>query len=136
MQLPGFYLPSLLESASESPSPSKNESLGLCLACCSVPCDFVFVACQCWLASFAGFQRFPSVFVFGIKPAFSHPVSLSSGHTAAASSLRSPWRSSGICSRCQEVTLLSYVSCIPFASSLPTGVISRVLPVHSFASCD
>lgn len=82
----------------------RTESLGLCLACCSVPCAFVFAASQCCLASFAGFQRFPSIFVFGIKSVFSHPVSLSSGHTAAASSLRSPWRSSGVCSRCQEVT--------------------------------
>lgn len=82
----------------------RTESLGLCLVCCSVPCAFVFAASQCCLAFFAGFQRLPSIFVFGIKSVFSHPVSLSSGHTAAASSLRSPWRSSGVCSRCQEVT--------------------------------
>lgn len=42
------------------------------LACCSVPHDFVFAVIQCCLASFVDLQRFPSIFVCGMKSPSSH----------------------------------------------------------------
>lgn len=80
--LPGFHPPYLLESASKPLFPIKDRKLPL--AFCSVPHDFSFAVIQCCLASFVGFQRFPSDFVFGIKPVLSHCDFLSSVHTEAA----------------------------------------------------